>query len=196
MQGYKRSTANIRGQLHQRLRAIKLQAEHVMAGIIVPLCLNLAASPQHITAAFRSVFTASASQIKWSACQSSIGCWVAEVRQSAPAGILNYGPTDVYTLNLLTGAALCNGQAPSYLPESIVGHTVYQAVFPNVVHDVTPKVFGDQVTYHTVHAINGCYYSWHLDGGQLRVTETCNDETLELLPCASLLPLTLTMCCL
>ena len=90
----------------------------------------------------------------------------------------------MYAVNLLTGVALCNGQDPSHLPESIKNDDVYKAVFPNITFHVTPKVTGDQVTYRTVHAIKGCFYSWRVDRERLVVTETCDDQTLELLPCA------------
>lgn len=91
--------------------------------------------------------------------------------------------SEVYTVNLLTGVAFCNGHSPSHLPTSITGLEEYKAVFTNMTFDVTPEVVGDQVTYRTVHAINGYFYSWQLFQSRLLVAETCGDETLELLPC-------------
>lgn len=175
MQGYKRSAVNITGPLQQQMMSVKLQAENVMAGVVTALSDAVAANTDHLTQAFREIFTVPAA-LKWRKCHDATGCWVAESGGSQ---------SKVYTLNLLTGAAMCNGHAPSHLPESIVGHEVYQKVFQNVVFDVTPEVDGDQVTYRTAHAISGCTYTWRRNGDRLIVTETCSNPTLELLPCAS-----------
>ena len=179
MQGHRRSTVHLATereetlQLQSRMEAAKLQAEQVMAGIITPLCSSVSAHPQHITDAYRSVFTDAPETLNWMPCPGTTACWVAEAN-------------DVYTVNLLSGAALCNGHAPSHLPQSIVEHPVYQDVFSGMVFDVYPEIRGGQVTYHTVHSIHGCVYTWRLTGGKLYVTETCNGQTLELLPCAPL----------
>jgi hypothetical protein len=176
------SAVNITGGLQERLTALKLQAEHVMAGIICHLSDHVRKTPQIITDAFRCVFTEAPSHLAWNPCPKSLGCWVADESSSSTVNQY-YGDSDVYTVNLLTGTALCNGHAPSHLPASIVGHEVYQAVFPNMTFDVTAKVLGDQVTYRTVHAFYGCFYSWRLEGGRLHVTETCDGQALELLSC-------------
>jgi hypothetical protein len=152
--------------------ALKLQAEQVMAGIVSALDRAVTAVPQHLTTACRAVFTEAPEEMEWCDSPVATGCWVAECKN------------DIFTLNLLTGAAMCNGHSPSHLPDAIIGHEVYQKVFQNVVFDVTPKVDGDVVTYRTSHAINGCTYTWRKNGDRLIVTENCGDETLELLPCA------------
>ena len=175
VQAHSRCAVHISGELHERMVAVKLQAEHVMAGIVALLCDTLAKCPQHLTDAVRSVFMEAPEQLAWEQCGDLTGCFVAESPGER---------SDVYTVNLMTGAAMCNGQDPSHLPGSIVNHPVYQAVFPSVLFDVTPKVVGEQVTYRTVHAISRCFYSWRLENEQLLVIETCNDEALELLPCA------------
>jgi hypothetical protein len=172
VQGYKRSAVTITGPLQQSMMALKLQAEQVMAGIVTSLSHAVVFIPEHLTAALRGVFTEASTTLTWHECPDATGCWVSE------------SEGDIFTLNLLTGAAMCNGHAPSHLPETIVGHEVYQKVFQSVVFDVTPKVDGDVVTYRTSHAINGCTYTWRKNGDRLIVTENCGDETLELLPCA------------
>ena len=175
MQAHAHSAVHITGELHERIVAVKLQAEHAMAGIVPCLCSTVARTPQHLTDAVRGVFMECPVHLEWEQCADITGCWVAEGQGKRG---------DVYAVNLLTGLALCNGHDPSHLPDSIVGLHVYKAVFSNVTFDVTPKVTGDQVTYRTVHAIKGCFYSWCVDGERLLVTETCDDHTLELLPCA------------
>jgi hypothetical protein len=137
---------------------------------------------------FKTVFTEAPAALHWQPCSDATGCWVAESR-GISLKLQNFFcsnsiATDVYTVNLLTGAALRNGQAPFHLPLEIVNHEVYQIIFQKATFDVTSKTLGGQATYRTVHAINGCYYSWRLDGSRLHITETCNEETLELLPCA------------
>jgi hypothetical protein len=158
------------------MAVLKQQAEHVMAGIICHLSDHVRRSPQIITSALQCVFTEAASDLKWSPCSDCLGCWVAE-QSSKQNGNIN-----LYTINLLTGIALCNGLAPSHLPESIVGHEVYRKVFPNVEFDVTATLLGDEVTYRTVDSINGYFYSWCLKGTELIVTETCSGHDLDLLP--------------
>jgi hypothetical protein len=176
VQGYNRSAVNVTGELQKRMQVLKLQAEHVMAGIICNLSKHVGKTPQILTDALRCVFTEAPSRIEWSPCSERLGCWVSD--QSSQY----CGNDDVYTINLLTGISLCNGLAPSRLPESIVGHQVYQTVFPNVEFDVTATLRGDEVTYRTVDAVDGSFYSWCLKGSELIVTETCSSQDLELLP--------------
>lgn len=186
LQGYKRSAVCITGPLQQRMIALKLQAEHVMAGMIGSLSDAVAATPEHLTTAIRGVFTECPTALRWCQCPDATGCWVAQCSRPRPA---------VYTVNLLTGAAMLNGHAPSHLPDAIVGHEVYHKVFHSAVFDVTPTVDGDQVTYCTAGAVNGCTYTWHRIQDRLIVTETCRGATLELLPCASPCDAKLRKCC-
>lgn len=58
---------------------------------------------------------------------------------------------------------MCNGDAPSHLPEAIAGHPMYQAVFQNVVFDVEQK----HGTYRTADKVNGYDYSWRIEGERL-----------------------------
>lgn len=158
---------------------IQLQAQYVMAGIITALSKSIAANPQHITNAFRCVFeeeiTEPPTVLHWDPCPNMAGCWVAEVSGAQD---------DVYTVNLLTGVAMCNGQDPSHLPAAILQHQVYHTVFMNMDFEVNLKRSGGHEKYVTVHSIDGCFYSWCLEGDNLIVTETRDGQTLELLPCA------------
>jgi hypothetical protein len=161
------------------MAVLKLQAEYVMAGIICHLSEKVSLLPEILTDALGYVFAEAPSELTWSRCTKSLGCYVAEHSNA------NNGSTDVYAINLVSGTSLCNGRPPSHLPSSIVGHALYRAVFPNREFDVKATVMGDTVTYRTVDAIHGCFYSFCLRAGQLNVTETCNAQDLELLPRAS-----------
>ena len=188
VQGYKRSAVKAEGELQERMKAVKLQAEHVMAGIITTLSKEVSERPHLLTQALQRVFAEAPASMTWRSCPKLTGCWVAEVREKTGIFSLNrsHKGHEVFTVNLLTGAALCNGKAPTRLDRRIVEDQVYVAVFGNTDFDVTPKLVGDQVTYRTVHAINGFFYSWQMFGARLLVTETCGEETLELLPCTIL----------
>jgi hypothetical protein len=176
MQGRNRSAVNMTGQLQERMTVVKLQAEHIMAGIICQLSHLVQKAPQMITDALRCLYTQAPSHLKWNPCQERLGCYVAEHSTE------DFGSLDVYAINLLTGTALCNGHAPSHLPQSVLDNEVYQKVFGNVEFDVTAKVQGAQVTYRTVDAMHECFYSWCLKDSGLHVIETCNGQDLELLP--------------
>jgi hypothetical protein len=158
------------------MQVLKLQAEHVMAGIVRQLTDHVQKSPQIITDLLRCVFTEAPSDRKWSPCPEYLGCYVAKHR----SGYL--GDIDVHAVNLLTGMTVCNGHPPSHLPPSIVDHEVYQAVFPNVHFDVTATELDDQITCRTVDSVHGCFYSWCLKGSRLNVIETFDGQALELLP--------------
>ena len=162
--------------------AIKLQAERVMAGIVQQLCNTVRDTPQVLTQAFRSIFTHAPAFIEWTQCADErgdvlTGCWVAEGGELL---------RDVLTVNLLSGAAMRNANAPSHLPESVVSDPVYREVFQNVVFDATPQVDGQTVTYRTAGEVGGYVYTWCKEGDRLLITETFNGQTLELLPCAFL----------
>lgn len=188
MQGHKRSAVKVDGELQERMTAVKLRAEHVMAGIITAVSKEFNARPRHLTETVQKVFAEAPSHLEWSSCTDLTGCWVAEVQEKR--GLLSRASRhmhhEVYTVNLLTGAALRNGKAPTHLDREVLEHRDYVAVFENTDFDVTPQMIGDQVIYRTVHAINGCFYSWQLFDSRLHVTETSEDETLELLPCTDL----------
>lgn len=102
-----------------------------MAGIITALSDALSASPDHLTAAVKGVFSNVPESVGWCPHPVAAGCWVTES-----------GP-DIYALNLTAGVAICNGYAPSHLPRGIVDDPVYRSVFQSAVFDVTPRWMGD-----------------------------------------------------
>ena len=61
-------------RLHKRMEAVKLQAKHVMAGIVPCLCSTVARTPQHLTDAVRGVFMECPAHLEWEQCAEITGC--------------------------------------------------------------------------------------------------------------------------
>jgi hypothetical protein len=197
MQGRMFSEGSACKHVQERVKAVRLQAELVMAGLIRKLSISVAKNPHLLTHAVRCVFSKAASEMQWEPCRCSddaddplaTGCWVAESNEGCKSttgqGEGAGTATDVYTVNLMTGAALCNGQRPDTLPDPILQREVYRSIFLSMEFEITSKVINGQRTYSTRHTIDGYNYSWRLDSsGSLHITETCNEDALELLPCA------------
>ena len=71
-------------KLQERMTAVKLQAEHLMACIIPPVSKEekVAERPHLLTAAVPEVFAEAPSDLQWVACPNLTGCWIAEVPTS------------------------------------------------------------------------------------------------------------------
>ena len=88
-----------------------------------------------------------------------------------------------YSVNLLNGAVLRNGKAPSRLPLNMVSHELYKRTFGGATFEVTDDLVTRQPAL-------GRNYQFQLAGGRLVVRESealadGEEETLELLPGAA-----------
>ena len=87
-------------------------------------------------------------------------CYVAEA-----AGT----PRQIYSLNVLTGTVLFNGEPPGRLPSTITAHAKYRRHFGSFSFMASPLPDGG---YKTTHAVGGCFYEFILASfGALRVIE-------------------------
>eukprot|EP00892_Ulva_mutabilis_P010317 jgi/Ulvmu1/7658/UM038_0087.1 len=148
-----------KGELHSHLRMLSAQAQHAMAALLRPLD---AAAVQHgdlLSEAVRSVFTDLPAGVQWRRVSPGPGCYLA-----AAGG-------QVYSVNLLSGAALCNGMRPGHLPRPILRHSLYRRVFQERTFEVSHRQVGHQDVFRTTQSHNGCVYTFQQRGRDVVVTE-------------------------
>ena len=119
----------------------------------------------------RALFRTLPEGLVWEQCEGSLGCYVAEHAMAT-------GGTAWFSVNVVTGAALRNGAAPSRLPAAMLSHETYVNAFDDAQFEVTDD-------YQTRQAIQGRSYKFARAESRLLVHEVDGtgdaQEVLELL---------------
>eukprot|EP00961_Rhodomonas_salina_P053465 717141-Rhodomonas_salina.1 len=175
--------------LEAEVLRLKTLALDVMSGCSVDVVAAVKKTPAILTEALRKVVQNAPVQLDWKACvrggvlddtmvdtESSL-CYLAECDNS-----------DVYSIHLLTGLILFNGNPIRGLPDSIRKHPLFQRTFgADCNFEVTETANGDQLksVFKTSKYVEGRYlYSFFLtDDNQLSAVEfdDLTNDTLELL---------------
>lgn len=149
-----------------------------MAALIRPLDAAVALHPDVLTDAVRSVYADLPADVPWRRIPEHLGCYKAEV-----AG-------QVYSVSVLSGAALCNGMRPGHLPRTILRSKLYKRVFRERTFEVSHLQVGQQDVFRTTQSHSGCLYTFQQVGREVIVKEcpvsatgaALHDLELQLLP--------------
>lgn len=168
-----------KGMLAAALHVLTDQCSWVMARQVEALDAAAGRDSGVLDSAVRSVFGGLHGPLTWQRSSSSLGCYLT-VRQG-----------QVYSINLLTGAVLCNGLAPGHLPATILLHDTYQRLFGSASFEVCQLAGAQHGAHRTAQPHGGRFYTFRIQGKELCVSECPTDpETgemqveleLELLP--------------
>lgn len=152
------------GELHTHLRVVGEQCQHAMAALIRPLDAAAGQHPDMLTRAVCGVFADLPQAVQWRPVAERLGCYVAE------AG------GQVYSISLMSGAALCNGMRPGHLPRPILRDGLYRRVFKDRTFQVSHLQIGRQDVFRTTQAHGGRAYSFQQVAGALVVKEHTVDS--------------------
>lgn len=147
------------GELHVHVRVLAAQCQHTMAALIRAVDAAAAQHGSVLCDAVRSVYADLPPEARWRPVGERLGCYTAE------AG------GQVYSVNVLSGAALCNGMRPGHLPRAMLRSKLYRRVFHERTFEVSHLQMGQHDVFRTTQSHGGCIYSFEQRGKQLIVTE-------------------------
>jgi hypothetical protein len=155
------------------IQAMMDSCHHMMVRRISEITQRVAEDLPILTHAVRLMLEHTPDGLSWCSipCESS-DMFSACYEAICPAGHL-------YSINLLNGVVLLDGNPPGVLPQNILDHPLYIRTFGKRTFDVS--LVASQ-TFKTSYALDGCFYEFlALPEGKLHIRELSSQFQLELL---------------